>query len=213
MIKAVIFDMDGVLINTEKYLVKYWCQAAEELGMPMKREQALMIRSFSGKFAEPWLKGIYGETFDYVAVRERRKEIMAEHLAKNGVEIKPGVKETLNYLREKGYKLAVATATDRERAEAYLDEIGITEMFDRIVCANMVENGKPMPDIYLYACDQIGVKAEACVAVEDSPNGVKSAYGAGCRVVMIPDLTLPDEETKGYLWKQVEKMNDLQQIL
>lgn len=101
MIKAVIFDMDGVLINTEKYLVKYWCQAAEELGMPMKREHALMIRSFSGKFAEPWLKGIYGETFDYVAVRERRKEIMAEHLAKNGVEIKPGVKETLNYLREK----------------------------------------------------------------------------------------------------------------
>ena len=84
MIKAVIFDMDGVLINTEKYLVKYWCQAAEELGMPMKREHALMIRSFSGKFAEPWLKGIYGETFDYVAVRERRKEIMAEHLAKNG---------------------------------------------------------------------------------------------------------------------------------
>ena len=130
MIKAVIFDMDGVLINTEKYLVKYWCQAAEELGMPMKREHALMIRSFSGKFAEPWLKGIYGETFDYVAVRERRKEIMAEHLAKNGVEIKPGVKETLNYLREKGYKLAVATATDRERAEAYLDEIGITEVIE-----------------------------------------------------------------------------------
>ena len=59
MIKAVIFDMDGVLINTEKYLVKYWCQAAEELGMPMKREHALMIRSFSGKFAEPWLKAIY----------------------------------------------------------------------------------------------------------------------------------------------------------
>lgn len=84
-------------------------------------------------------------------------------------------------------------------------KLELQKCFDRIVCANMVENGKPMPDIYLYACDQIGVKAEACVAVEDSPNGVKSAYGAGCRVVMIPDLTLPDEETKGYLWKQVEK--------
>lgn len=213
MVKAVIFDMDGVLIDTEKYLVTYWCQAAEELGFPMKREHALMIRSFSGKFAEPWLKSLYGEKFDYVAVRERRKKIMADHLEKYGVEIKEGVRETLAYLREKGYKLAVATATDRARAEEYLNEIGITEMFDKIVCANMVENGKPMPDIYLYVCEQIGEEPGDCVAVEDSPNGVKSAYRAGCQVVMIPDLTLPDEETASYLWKQVGKMNDLQQIL
>lgn len=213
MVKAVIFDMDGVLIDTEKYLVKYWCQAAQELGIPMKREHALMIRSFSGKFAEPWLKSLYGEDFDYAAVRERRKKMMAEHLAKNGVEIKEGVRETLTYLREKGYKLAVATATEKDRAVEYLNEIGITEMFDQIVCANMVQNGKPMPDIYLYVCEQIGEEPENCVAVEDSPNGVKSAHDAGCRVIMIPDLTLPDAETDSYLWKQVGKMNDLQQIL
>ena len=213
MVKAVIFDMDGVLIDTEKYLVTYWCQAAEELGVPMKREHALMIRSLSGKFAEPWLKSLYGEDFDYAAVRERRKKIMADHLKKHGVEIKAGVRETLIYLREKGYKLAVATATEKDRAEEYLNEIGIKEMFDQIVCANMVENGNPMPDIYLYVCEQIGEAPGDCVAVEDSPNGVKSAYGAGCQVIMIPDLTLPDEETASYLWKQVGKMNDLQQIL
>lgn len=193
-IHAVIFDMDGVLIDTEKYLVKYWCQAAQEAGFPFEREHGLLIRSLAMKFAEPKLQGIFGPEFDYKAIRERRKELMEEQLSRTGIEMKPYVRELLLWLREHGIKTAVATATDLERASRYLKAIGIFDLFDQVVCATMVENGKPCPDVYLYACDQIGEKPEDCIAIEDSPNGVTSAWSAGCHVVMVPDLTEPEDE-------------------
>lgn len=199
-INAVIFDMDGLLIDTEKHLVRFWTQAATEAGFSFTREHGLMLRSFAGKFAAPKMQEIFGPEFDYMAIRERRKELMAGYLAEHGVEKKPGVDELLDWLRVQGYKTAVATATDYERASQYLKEIGIFEKFDRIVCATMVENGKPYPDVYLYACEQIGEKPEHCLALEDSPNGVTSAWRAGCHVVMVPDQTEPDEELQEKLF-------------
>lgn len=194
MIKAVIFDMDGVLIDTEKYLVKYWCEAAREFGFEMKREHGLLIRSLAGKYAEPLLKDLLGQDFDYQKIRMRRKELMEEQLFKNGIEKKPGVDEVLSYLKEKGLKTAVATATDEGRAVRYLKSIGVYHKLDRVICASMVENGKPMPDIYLYACRELSERPEACAAVEDSPNGALAAYRAGLRTIMVPDLTQPDKE-------------------
>lgn len=210
--KAVIFDMDGVLIDTEKHLVRLWCQAAKEFGYDMKREHALMIRSLAGEYAGPKLQSIYGEEFDYPLVRSRRKELMKAYLEENGIEKKPGVEEILLYLKELGLKTAVATATDEERATKYLKEIGIYELFDKVVCANMVEHGKPMPDVYLYACKQIGEMPEECYAVEDSPNGVKSASSAGCKTIMIPDLTEPDEETEKLLYAKVNSLTALKDV-
>ena len=103
--------------------------------------------------------------------------------------------EILDYLRAKNIKTAVATATDPERTRQYLTQIGIYDKFDQLVSATTVENGKPEPDVYLYACEQIGEKPGDCIAVEDSPNGILSAYRAGLSVVMVPDLAEPDEET------------------
>lgn len=211
--KAVIFDMDGVLIDTEKHLVRLWCQAAQEFGYDMKREHALMIRSLAGEFAEPKLQSIFGKDFEYQKVRSRRKELMSAHLEEHGIEKKAGVEETLLYLKEMKYKVAVATATDEERAKKYLEEIGIYHLFDRVVCANMVSQGKPMPDVYLYACEQIGEKPEECYAVEDSPNGVKSASSAGCKTIMIPDLTQPDEETEKLLYAKVNSLMEIKNVL
>ncbi|MSS63621.1 HAD family hydrolase [Velocimicrobium porci] len=213
MVHAVIFDMDGVLIDTEKYLVKYWCQAAKELGFEMKREHALLIRSLAANFAEAKLKELLGEQFDYKAVRSRRKELMSSHIKQYGLEKKRDVDQTLAYLKKKGYKTAVATASDFERTKVYLEQIGIYEKFDKVVCATMVQNGKPMPDIYLYACEQIGEMPENCVAVEDSPNGVLSASLAGLKTIMVPDLTKPDEETKKRIYWQIERLGDLTSLL
>ena len=213
MIKAVIFDMDGILIDTEKWLNVYWQQAAKEAGFEVTREDGLAIRSLAGKYAGPYLRGIFGDSFDYEAIRERRKELMREHIAEYGIEKKPGVDDILSYLAEKNMKRAVATATDPERTKQYLTQIGIYDKFDKIVSATTVENGKPQPDVYLYACEQIGEKPEDCIAVEDSPNGILSAYRAGLSVVMVPDLTEPDEETAKMLYARIDTVSGLKGIV
>lgn len=213
MVKAVIFDMDGVLIDTEKYLVKYWVQAGQEFGFDMRREHGLLIRSLAGKYAQPLLKEIFGPDFDYYAVRQRRKELMAAQLEQTGIEKKPFVDKTLAELKTMGIKVAVATATDEERAGRYLREIGIYDMFDKIICVNMVENGKPRPDIYLYACEQIGEAPGDCVAVEDSPNGVLSAVCAGLRTVMVPDLTQPEPDLMEIIYAKADHLGQIPDMI
>lgn len=196
MIKAVLFDMDGVLIDTEKYLTKFWQQAAAEAGLSLKIEDCYMFRSFASRFASVVFQEKYGKEYDYFAIRNRRNELMKAHIETNGIEIKPEVKETLWAIKQKGIQIAVVTATDEERTKSYLTEIGIYEWFDSVICATMVERGKPFPDVYLYACDRIGCTPKECMAVEDSPNGIQAASDAGCKTVMVPDLTQPDEDSK-----------------
>lgn len=199
MINAVIFDMDGVLIDTERHLFDCWQQAAEEYGYTLTKEQLLSFRSLAAEFAVPHFRELMGETFDYNAIPSRRKELMSAYIAEHGIDKKPCVDNLLDYLHANGYKTAVATATDPERAKQYLSSIGIYEKFDRVVCATTVAHGKPMPDVYLYACEQIGEQPEHCLAIEDSDNGALSAHRAGCPVVMVPDLAGPLPETADYL--------------
>lgn len=210
MINAVIFDMDGLLIDTEKYLYRYWQQACADFGYTMTREHHLAIRSLATEFAIPKMKEMFGDGFDYNAVRDRRKELMSAHIEANGIEKKPGVEALLQYLTAHGYKKAVATATDMERTKQYLSSIGIYHYFDQIVCAPSVPHGKPMPDVYLHACAQIGERPENCVALEDSDNGALSAYRAGCKVIMVPDLAEPLPETAEFLTGVAE---DLEKVI
>ncbi len=211
--KAVIFDMDGLLIDTEKHLVASWMQAAREFGYPFEYEHGLMLRSLTKQYAAPLLKKTFDDSFDYFTVRERRKEIMEEKIRKAGIERKPGAKELLSYLHEKGIKTAVATATDLERAERYLKEVDLWGEFDKVVCVSMVNIGKPEPDVYIYACEQIGEKPDCCMALEDSPNGIRSAYAAGLMPVMVPDLTEPDEEIKKLLFAKATTLADVIDII
>ena len=212
-VKAVIFDMDGLLLDTEKLLVRYWVQAANEAGFPMTREHALAIRSLHRSYAVPYLQGLFGESFDYFKIRSRRMELMSEHLAEHPLELKDGAVELLTFLNENKLLTAVATATDYERTRDYLTRVGIFDRFDRIVCATMVERGKPSPDIYIYAAEQLGLEPRECMALEDSPNGVKSAVSAGCRAVMVPDLTEPDEELEGLAFETAGSLADIAGIL
>lgn len=214
MIRAVIFDMDGVLIDTEKHYNIAWCEAAKQAGYTdFTREHALMLRSCDARAASKMMKGIFGEQFDYYAIREIRRTIVAERLAKYGLEKKPGLDEILAFLHKKGIKTAVATATPLELTLQHLEKIGVKDQFDKIVSAKQVKNGKPAPDIYLYACEQIGEQPKDCIAVEDSPNGIRSAYAAGCMPVMVPDLTEPDEELKPLLYAVAKTLADIQGII
>ena len=213
MIDTIIFDMDGTLIDTEKYFRACWPKALAAFGYEMSDEQALSMRSLGRPFAPVHLKEMFGESIDYTQVREKRKELVEECIKENGIQLKPGVIELLQWLKENHIRAAIATATDMERTNRYLKMLGIHEYFDKLISATMVKEGKPSPDIYLYACEQLGRKPEECIAVEDSPNGVLSAYRAGCKVVMVPDQTAPEEELKSKLFACVETLTDIQGLL
>ena len=213
MIDTIIFDMDGTLIDTEKYFRACWPKALAAFGYEMSDEQALSMRSLGRPFAPVHLKEMFGESIDYTKVREKRKELVEECIKEHGIQLKPGVIELLQWLKENHIRAAIATATDMERTNRYLKMLGIHEYFDKLISATMVKEGKPSPDIYLYACEQLGRKPEECIAVEDSPNGVLSAYRAGCKVVMVPDQTAPEEELKSKLFACVETLTDIQGLV
>lgn len=206
MIKAVIFDMDGTLIDTEKYYRIFWPKAMAEFGYTMSDEQALQMRSLGRPFAPAKLKEWFGDDVDYLAIRQRRKELMEECIDTAGIQPKPGAKEVLERLKEKGITAVIATATDPERTAKYLKMVGLDGYFGEVISATMVKEGKPSPDIYLYACEKLGLSPGECIAVEDSPNGVLSAYRAGCKVVMVPDQTQPDEELQKCLYACVDSI-------
>lgn len=213
MIKAVIFDMDGTLIDTETYYRICWPRALAEYGYVMTDEQALSMRSLGRPFAQARLKALFGEDVDYEGVRSLRQKLMEEALKREGIRLKPGARELLSYLRERGFLTAVATASGLERTQDYLGRLGLLPFFDRIISAVMVEEGKPSPDIYLYACNMLGLPPAACLAVEDSPNGVLSAYRAGCKVLMVPDQTQPDAELEKLLFAKADTLLDVRDIL
>ena len=177
MIKAVIFDMDGVLIDTEKYYIQLGMDITKEMGYEIPREVFLSMRSLNRKFSKPMLLEKYGEDFDFEYFHAERRKRLRAILESRGIEKKP----------------------DMERASSYLSQIGVLEKFDRILSVSNVKNGKPMPDVYLEACRQLEKEPSECIAVEDSPVGVRSAYAAGLRVVMVPDLTQPEEEIQPFL--------------
>lgn len=194
IIKGAIFDMDGLMIDTEKLYLKYWKQAAADFGYDMHDEHVFSIRSLARKYSIPILKGFFGDDFPTEEVRARRTELINSHIEKHGIEVKKGLFELLDYLKSNRIKSAVATATQRDRTLLYLRKINVTDYFDAVICGDMVTNGKPEPDIYLTASAQLGLSPNQCVAYEDSPNGIKSAFSAGCHAIMIPDMTPPDDE-------------------
>ena len=207
-ILGVIFDMDGLMLDTEKLYTRFWKKAAEYYGFEMTDEHILGIRSMAAKFACTRLKEILGDSFDYYAVREKRRELMDEYIAAHGVEKKQGLDDLLKELSQRSIKLAVATATNRARTENYLRQTEVIDYFDVIVTGDMIQNGKPAPDIYQTAAKALGLDSTDCIALEDSPNGILSAYRAGCKPVMIPDLSQPDQDTKALLYHCFPSLSD-----
>lgn len=213
MKNTVIFDLDGTLIDTEKYFKIFWQKAAAECGYAMSEEQALQLRSLGRPYAPALLREWFGEEFDYIQVRDCRRKLMQAHLEKVGLETKPGAEQALQRLQEAGCRIALATATPTDRAKEQLEQVGLLKYFDEIVSAVQVEHGKPAPDVYLYACQKLKVAPKEAFAVEDSPNGAMSAIQAGLKVIFIPDQTQPEAELSERIYACIPSLMELPDIV
>lgn len=212
-IQGIIFDMDGLILDTERLYQKFWKEASKQCGYEMSQKQALAMRSLDKSLAKKLLKEFFGDEYDYKKVHDLRVELMAEYISKHGVQAKDGVVELTDYLKENGYKIAIATATNYARANEHLTLAGVRECFENIICASDLKYGKPFPDVYLYACKSLGLSPESCVALEDSPNGIKSAYAAGCVPILVPDGCEPEEAALPYAYACVKSLRDVPAVL
>ncbi|MBE5949553.1 MAG: HAD family phosphatase [Lachnospiraceae bacterium] len=196
MYKAVVFDMDGVIFDSEKLILDIWVELGEEHNIPdveVTMHKCLGVNATETK--QIFLRD-YGEDFPYdVYVKEASRRFHAK--ADNGeLPMKPGVCELLCFLKEKGYIIGLASSTREASVRQELKDAGIIDYFDELVCGDMLKKSKPEPDIYLMACDKLGVTPQEAVAIEDSFNGIRSAYAAGMIPIMVPDIAQPDEEMK-----------------
>ncbi len=201
MIKAVLFDMDGTVTDTERIYNKMWQESAHELGMKeFSNEDALHLRSLNRKDASIYIETKYPEGAGFMAIHDLCVKKVRTEMDEKGVDLKPGIYEILEELKRRGIKSAIVTATTLERAIPQMERVGLKGEFDEIISAHEAKRGKPYPDPYIFACERIGLTPDECIAVEDSPNGALSAIRAGCKTIMVPDLTEPDEELTGLLF-------------
>ena len=208
-IGAVLFDLDGTVTDTEKYYYKAWPKSLEHFGYETWEDMALELRSLGKPYAVQKFREWYGEDFDYEGVRTYRRELVKKYMDEYGINLKPGVTEVLAGLRKKDIYTALVTANEYARTEKLLKKCGLDGRFDKVICADMVDRGKPAPDIYAYACETLGIEPQKTLAVEDSPNGIYSAYEAGCNVVMVPDLSQPDDELNNILYKKADSLIEI----
>lgn len=212
-IHGVIFDMDGVLVDSERLYLRFWREASASFGFPMTEEQGLSLRSNSSETAIPKFRAWFGDGADYHAIRDRRREMMAHYIDENGVTLKEGAAALISCLKTHSIKIALATASPVRRAEHYLAPHGLWGTFDAVVSGADVPRSKPAPDIYLAAAAALELPPAQCAAVEDSPAGIRAAHDAGCFTVMIPDLTPPDQETAALADLVTETLAHLEAIL
>lgn len=209
MVSGIIFDMDGVLIDSERQSNEGWLWAAGQLGVDMPM---WLIDSFKGAPAELCCKffdDYYNGVIDYWEAKELRTQHVYKIRETEGIPVKKGVKDIFEYIRNNGLKCAVATSTRRESAEKTLHEIGVWDYLDAVVYGDEVERGKPEPDIFLRAAKAIGVNPSEAVVVEDSINGIKAGYAAGMRVVHIPDTIAIDDDIRKLTYMVCDDLNGL----
>lgn len=209
MVSGIIFDMDGILIDSERQSNEGWLWAAGQLGVDMPM---WLIDSFKGapaelccKFFDDYYKGV----IDYWEAKEIRTQHVYKIRETEGIPVKKGVKDIFEYIRNNGLKCAVATSTRRESAEKTLHEIGVWDYLDAVVYGDEVERGKPEPDIFLRAAKAIGVNPSEAVVVEDSINGIKAGYAADMRVVHIPDTIAIDDDIRKLTYMVCDDLNGL----
>lgn len=212
-IRGVLFDMDGVILDSEKLYARFWAAGCEAFGYHMTYQQALGMRSLSAQMGQEYLSSLFGPEISYAQVRAKRIELMDAYVEENGIEAKPGIFELLEYLAARQIPYAITTASPNDRIQNHLGRLGLYEKFPHICTAHEVAHGKPAPDIYLLGAKTIAVPPERCLALEDSYTGLLSAHRAGCMATIVPDLDQPGENILSIAYARADSLTDVMDLM
>lgn len=213
MIKGVIFDMDGLMTDTERLFIEIWCQIMKDRGLPEYRDVVTYCIGQDHSETFRYVGETLGPDFPYMDYLMEVGSRSVSYCQEYGVPVKSGLYELLRFLDEKGIPYAVATSTKAEMTRWRLDNIGVLDRLHALVTGDMVSKGKPHPEIFLRAAELLGLSPDACMVLEDSPHGILAAHKAGCRPVMIPDLKEPDEETGALLFGCLGSLHDVPEFI
>ena len=212
MLKAVIFDMDGVILDSETISWKTWILAGKEKNVTITEPLQQKCTGLNRNDTILTLKNHFGQDFDALSFLNRTSELFYKIEAEEGIPLKFYAKEALSGLKKR-YKIALASSTRAVSVHRQMKNAGVFDLFEKIITGDMVEHSKPDPEIYLKACSAIGVSPEECVAVEDSPNGIKSAKAAGLKPIMVPDKIAPYPEIEKLCWKICTDLKEVTDLL
>lgn len=208
----IVFDMDGVLFDTQKIYCRAWEEAAGVLGIPDIGEPLRRCIGMNRNDQEAILGEFYSKDFPFDDFY-REKDLAFDRILSLGVPLMKGTREILEFLKKNGAKIAIASSSRVGMVEDNLKNTGLTGFFDKIVGGNLVTHSKPDPEIYLKACELLGVKPEETFAVEDSYNGIRAASAAGMKVIMVPDVQPPTEETDALIYGKFDSLLDFMNYL
>ena len=214
MSKAFIFDMDGLLFDTELLTEEALRAMSRKYGEREDVDEFYPTTcSTTLATAKILYKNFFGEDYPFESRREEMRQWMRNEIDKKGIPIKKGAEELLKFLKEKGFKIALATSTTRVSAEGHLKKAGFLPYFDATVCGDEIEDAKPNPEIFLKAAKKLGVKPENCYVAEDSYLGVEAGAAAGMRVFMVPDMNPPREREKQLAYKICSDLTEVKRHL
>lgn len=194
--KAVVFDMDGVIFDTEKAVIEVWQEVAARHNIPNIEHYCRECTGVTAVAARQKFMEIYGDRYSYDDLRAEKTGMVMDRFRNGLIDIKPGVHTILDTLKQNNILIALASST---RRAAVIEELTMTNLiayFDEIITGDMVANSKPAPDIFLKACAELGVSPEDAVGIEDSYNGVISSHNAGLYTIMVPDILAPTDEMR-----------------
>ncbi len=207
---AVVFDMDGLMFDSERIVQKAWNRAGEKMGYGLLGDENIRFTlGFNRERRKVYFKDKYGADFPYDKFQDLYAGIYNEYVKENGIPVKRGLYELLEVLEEKGIPRAVATSSSRENALENLKRAGILEKFQAVVTGDMVREGKPSPEIYITACSKLGIHGEKAMALEDAPNGILAAKNAGMYTVFVPDIL---EDFSEFSFLPDKKAESLQEV-
>ena len=205
-IQAVLFDMDGVIFDSEIKVIECWKDIAEKYGFGDIETPCYEALGTTREIAREIMLAHYGADFPYDAYKDEMAALFHARYGEGRLPKKKGVEELLQFLHMHNLKVALASSTRREVVTQELRDGGLLDYFDAVICGDMVARSKPEPDIFLKACEVLGVAPEHAVGIEDSYNGMRALAAAGITAIMVPDLKQPTDEIRALA---VEVLPDL----